>query len=81
MNCIKKIFGKKVKEKQCAIDSVIHWVSMSERTPHQHHARFLVYDEHNNLQFQTWYQPTDVGWWGDNPWVTHWAEIPKPPCV
>ena len=83
MNWIKRIFGKKVKEKQCAIDSVIHWVSMVDCRPSVHHKRYLVYGIDVGLHFQTWYQPhnTSIGWWGDNNAITHYAEIPKPPCV
>ena len=82
MNWVKKIFGKKEKEKQCAIDGVIHWVSMSESEPPPKKARYLVCKEDGEMEFQNWYCPNGRGWWYNNiTEITHWAEIPKPPCV
>lgn len=80
MNWVKRLFTKKV-VKQCAIHGVIHWVSMNDKKPSKHRGRYLIYDEEGNMEFETWYRLIDAEYWGENTMVTHWAEIPKPPCV
>jgi hypothetical protein len=79
MNWIKKLLGLKT-EKQCAIHGVIHWVAIKKQQPPNETKRYLTFKD-GEMVFQTWYYVNGNGYWYDYLGVTHWADIPKPPCV
>ncbi len=64
--------------------AVIRWVAVSEQEPPLYAGDLLIaWKGHTRIG---WYQNHTKLWWFsttdavDNG-VTHWAEIPKPPCV
>ena len=79
MNWINKILGLKDK-KQCAIHGVIHWVAVKKEQPPNETKRYLTFKD-GEMVFQNWYYVNGNGYWHDYLDVTHWANIPKPPCV
>ena len=60
--------------------SVINWVSVKDKLPPNENKRYLTY-KNNEMVFQNWYYVNGSGYWYDYLGVTHWCEIPKPPCL
>ena len=61
---------------QCAI----HWVAVKKEDPPNETKRYLTF-KNGEMVFQNWYYTNGVGYWWDYLGVTHWAEIPNPPCT
>lgn len=60
--------------------SVINWVSVKDKLPPNKTKRYLTYKD-NEMVFQNWYYVNGSGYWYDYLGVTHWCEIPEPPCL
>ena len=60
--------------------SVINWVSVKDKLPPNKTKRYLTY-KNNEMVFQNWYYVNGSGYWYDYLNVTHWCEIPEPPCL
>jgi hypothetical protein len=77
---------KNTQTEQCTIPSVMHWVAVEDRLPNEHED-VMVYCYGNrkskhfpNLQFmkQSSFYNGEFECTED---VTHWAELPEPPCA
>lgn len=62
------------------LHNVINWVSIKDELPPNKTKRYLTYKD-NEMVFQNWYYVDGSGYWYDYLGVTHWCEIPKPPCL
>ena len=74
------------KKEQLALASVIHWVAVEDRLPEEHQDVMVYYYSNRkskffpNLQFMkqsSYYN----GRFECDEEVTHWGELPEPPCV
>lgn len=75
-------FGKQDNTQQYAIHSVINWVACSDRMP-KHNNRLITWDgqfvQEGHYTFSG--GKIIVPSFTHHKEVTHWAELPKPPCL
>ena len=76
---IKRVI-KEGKEHKLNLSAVIHWVAIKEQKPPNKNKRYLTFKD-GEMIFQNWHYTNGNGYWYDYLGVTHWTEIPKPPCV
>tara|TARA_R100000935_G_C2693051_1_gene107276 strand:+ start:191 stop:502 length:312 start_codon:yes stop_codon:yes gene_type:complete len=62
------------------LSDVIHWVAIKEQKPPNKNKRYLTFKD-GEMIFQNWHYTNGNGYWYDYLGVTHWTEIPKPPCL
>jgi hypothetical protein len=68
------------------IADVINWVAVEDSLPPAYFGDVLVYLTETKLVRLAWYQPWTGCWWfttssNKKTGISHWAEIPKPPCL
>jgi len=66
--------------KNCFIPNVMQWVVAKEQQPSDETKQYLVLRD-GNVEFDTWYHRDGKSYWYNYLGITHWAEIPKPPCA
>lgn len=66
--------------KQLTLTDAINWVAFKNEQPPNETKRYITFKD-GEMVFQNWYYVNGNGYWYDYSGVTHWANIPKPPCV
>ena len=61
------------------ITDVIHWVA-NETPPPNKTKQYLVC-RNGRVEIHDWFYRDGLGYWWNYLGITHWAELPKPPCV
>jgi|DEB0MinimDraft_10_1074344.scaffolds.fasta_scaffold210033_1 hypothetical protein len=61
------------------IADVIRWVA-NEIPPPNKTKQYLVC-RNGRVEIHDWFYRDGIGYWWNYLGITHWAEIPKPPCV
>jgi hypothetical protein len=64
---------------QCAIQNVNNWVAVKDQLPPDESKRYLVVRD-GNVEFDKWIFNGKKGFWWDYIGITHWMQIPEPPC-
>ena len=64
---------------QCAIQNVNNWVAVKDQLPPNENKKYLVVRD-GNVEFDKWIFNGTEGFWWDYMGITHWMQIPEPPC-
>lgn len=58
---------------------VIRWVAND--TPPPNVTKQYLVCRNGKVELHDWFYRDGLGYWWDYLGITHWAEVPKPPCV
>lgn len=69
--------------KLCNLQNVINWVALEEKLPSTEGNFYLAWYDNCCISKAVWhggsFTAVEQGWEDETP--THWAELPKPPCL
>ena len=66
--------------KPCTIHGVSNWVAVIDELPPNENKKYLVIRE-GEIEICKWmYRENGRGYWWNYLGITHWMQLPEPPC-
>lgn len=72
--------NEQAETKPCTIHGVSNWVAVMDELPPNENKKYLVI-RGGEIEICKWmYRENGRGYWWNYLGITHWMELPKPPC-
>jgi len=63
----------------CVIPDVSNWVAIKDQLPPDVTEKYMVL-RNGEIEFDKWIFDGNKGYWWNYMGITHWMQIPEPPC-